>query len=66
MSFCAGDFLLYRLLDEVIDLLETYREMTSGMLDIYLSSVSVRMNDIMRVLTMIATILNTAGPGQAE
>jgi magnesium transporter len=58
--------LLYRLLDEVIDLLETYREMTSGMLDIYLSSVSVRMNDIMRVLTMIATILNTAGPGQAE
>jgi Mg2+ and Co2+ transporter CorA len=66
VSFCAGDFLLYRLLDEVIDLLETYREMTSGMLDIYLSSVSVRMNDIMRVLTMIATILNTAGPGQAE
>lgn len=41
---------------QVMDLLETYREMTGSMLDIYLSSVSVRMNDIMRVLTVIATI----------
>jgi len=30
--------------------------MTSSMLDIYLSSISNRMNDIMRVLTVIATI----------
>jgi len=41
---------------QVIDLIETYREMLSGMLDIYLSSVSNRMNDIMRVLTIISTI----------
>lgn len=41
---------------QVIDLIETYREMLSGMLDIYLSSLSNRMNDIMRVLTVIATI----------
>lgn len=41
---------------QVIDLLETYREMTGSMLEIYLSSVSVHMNDIMRVLTIIATI----------
>ncbi|WP_028490327.1 magnesium/cobalt transporter CorA [Thiothrix lacustris] len=41
---------------QIIDLIETYREMLSGMLDIYLSSLSNRMNDIMRVLTVIATI----------
>jgi len=41
---------------QVMDLLETYRDMTSSMLDIYLSSISNRMNDIMRVLTVIATI----------
>lgn len=41
---------------QVIDLLETYREMTGSMLDIYMSSVSNRMNDVMRVLTVIATI----------
>lgn len=41
---------------QIIDLIETYREMLSGMLDIYLSSLSNRMNDIMRLLTVIATI----------
>jgi magnesium transporter len=41
---------------EVIDTMETYREMVSGMLDIYLSSISLRMNEIMKVLTIIATI----------
>ncbi len=41
---------------QVIDLIETYREMLSGMLDIYLSSLSNRMNDIMRVLTVVGTI----------
>ncbi len=41
---------------QVMDLLETYREMTTGMLDIYLSSVSNRMNDVMRLLTVIATV----------
>lgn len=41
---------------QVMDLLETYRDMATSMLDIYLSSVSNRMNDVMRVLTVIATI----------
>lgn len=41
---------------QVIDTIETYRDMLSGMLDIYLSSVSNRMNEIMKVLTIIATI----------
>ncbi|MFT5134396.1 MAG: magnesium transporter, partial [Gammaproteobacteria bacterium] len=41
---------------QIMDLLESYREMTSSMLDIYLSSVSNRMNENMRVLTVIATI----------
>lgn len=41
---------------QVIDSLETYRDTLSGMLDIYLSTVSNRMNEIMKVLTIIATI----------
>ena len=36
--------------------IETFREMLSSMLDIYLSSLSNRMNQIMKVLTIIATI----------
>jgi magnesium transporter len=41
---------------QVIDNIETYRDMLSGMMDIYLSSVSNKMNEIMKVLTTIATI----------
>ncbi len=41
---------------QVIDTVETYRDMLSGMLDIYLSSISNRMNEVMKVLTIIATI----------
>jgi magnesium transporter len=41
---------------QIIDSIETYREMLSSMLDIYLSSVSNRMNQVMKVLTIIATI----------
>lgn len=39
-----------------IDSIETLREMLSGMLDIYLSSVSNRLNEVMKVLTIISTI----------
>jgi magnesium transporter len=39
-----------------IDTLETFRDMISGMIDIYLSSLSNRLNEVMKVLTMIATI----------
>lgn len=41
---------------QVIDTVETYRDIISGMLDIYLSSVSNRMNEIMKVLTIYAVI----------
>jgi magnesium transporter len=41
---------------QTIDTIETYRDMLSGMLDLYLSSVSNRMNEVMKVLTIIATI----------
>jgi magnesium transporter len=41
---------------QVIDTVETHRDMVSGMLDTYLSSVSNRMNEVMKVLTIIATI----------
>jgi len=41
---------------QVMDTIEVYREMLSGMLDIYLSSVSNRLNSVMKVLTIIATI----------
>jgi magnesium transporter len=41
---------------QVIDTIETFRDMLSGMLDIYLSSVSNRTNSVMKVLTIIATI----------
>jgi len=39
-----------------IDSIETYRELLSGMMDLYLSSISNRMNEIMKVLTIISTI----------
>ncbi len=41
---------------QVIDTVETFRDMLSGMLDIYLSSISNRTNAVMKVLTVIATI----------
>ena len=41
---------------QVIDTIETYRDMLSGMIDIYLSSISNKMNAVMKVLTIIATV----------
>ncbi len=41
---------------QILDLIENYREMAASLIDIYLSSTSHRMNEIMRVLTIIATI----------
>ena len=41
---------------QVIELIETCRDMVSGLLDIYLSSNSNKLNEIMKVLTMISTI----------
>lgn len=41
---------------QVIDTVESYRDMISGMLDIYLSSISNKMNEVMKVLTIFASI----------
>jgi len=47
---------LYDHIIQVMDTVENYREMLSGMLDIYLSSISNKMNEVMKVLTVISTI----------
>jgi len=41
---------------QVIDIVETYRELGSGLMDVYLSSISNKMNEIMKLLTVISTI----------
>jgi len=41
---------------QIIDLIESYRDITASLLDVYLSSMSHRLNDIMRVLTVITTV----------
>jgi len=41
---------------QVIETVEALRDMVSGLLDIYLSSISNKMNEVMKVLTIIATI----------
>ncbi|HOW43468.1 MAG TPA: magnesium/cobalt transporter CorA [Candidatus Omnitrophota bacterium] len=41
---------------QVVDTIEAFRDTVSGMLDIYLSSLSHRLNEVMKVLTIIATI----------
>ncbi len=46
---------------QVVDVLESYRELASSLIDVYLSSVSNRTNEVMRVLTIIATIFIPLG-----
>jgi len=41
---------------QILEMVETYREIIGGLLDVYLSSVSNKMNEVMKVLTIIATI----------
>ena len=41
---------------QIIDAVESFRDMISGMQDLYLSSISNKMNEVMKVLTIIATI----------
>lgn len=41
---------------QAIDAIESFRDIAGGMLDIYLSNISQRMNEIMKVLTVITTI----------
>jgi magnesium transporter len=47
---------LYDHIFQIIDTVETFRDMISGMLEIYLSSISNRMNEIMKTLTIFASI----------
>lgn len=41
---------------QVMDIVETHRDLCFGLTDLYLSSLSTKMNDVMKVLTVIATI----------
>ena len=41
---------------QVLDMVETYRELASSLMDVYLSSVSNKMNEIMKLLTVISSI----------
>jgi len=41
---------------QVIDTIESFRDVLSGLSDLYLSTVSNRMNEVMKVLTIMATI----------
>ena len=41
---------------QLLDLLETYRELAADLLDIHLSVLNTRMNEVMKVLTIISTI----------
>lgn len=41
---------------QLIDIVETYREISSGLIDVYLSSLSTKLNEVMKVLTMMATV----------
>jgi magnesium transporter len=46
---------------QLLDIVETYRDIASGLLELYLSSVSTRLNEVMKVLTIIATIFIPLG-----
>ncbi len=46
---------------QLIDVVETYRELAADLMDVYLSSISNRMNEVMKVLTIITTIFVPPG-----
>ncbi|HEY3174141.1 MAG TPA: magnesium/cobalt transporter CorA [Candidatus Polarisedimenticolia bacterium] len=41
---------------QILDMVETYRELAAGLMEIYISSLSQKLNEVMKVLTVIATI----------
>jgi magnesium transporter len=41
---------------QVMDMVETYRELATGLMDVYLSAVSNKMNEIMKLLTVVSAI----------
>jgi magnesium transporter len=63
-SFVEGDNRVYfqdvyNRMIRIFDMMDMIREILSGSLDIYLSTVSNRLNQVMKVLTVVATILMT-------
>jgi len=47
---------VYDHLIQIIDTIESFRDMIVGMLDVYLSSTSNKLNEVMKVLTIISTL----------
>lgn len=47
---------VYSHVAHLIDSLDTYRDLTSGLMDIYINTLNTRMNEVMKVLTIISTI----------
>jgi magnesium transporter len=47
---------VYENLIQIVDIIETYRDILSGMLDVYLSSIGNKTNSVMKVLTIITTV----------
>lgn len=41
---------------QLIDMIESYRDLSAGLMDVYMSSVGMRTNEIMRVLTLVSTL----------
>jgi len=41
---------------QVMDIVETYRELVAGLMDVYLSAISNKMNEIMKMLTVVSSI----------
>jgi magnesium transporter len=41
---------------QVMDMVETYRELSSSLMDVYLSSINNRMSDVMKTLTVVSSI----------
>jgi magnesium transporter len=46
---------------QLMDVVETFREIAADLIDVYMSSVSARMNEVMKMLTVIATIFIPLG-----
>ncbi len=46
----------YDHITQIIDIIESYRDLSAGLMDVYLSSLGFRTNEIVRVLTVVSTI----------
>ncbi len=51
----------YNRIVRIFDMLDTVREVLSASLDVYLSSVSNRLNEVMKILTIVSTIMMVLG-----